>query len=375
MNKLLFSFVAAIAAAAQLTPALAQTLTQDPDAVLGDNNKNRFGLSYRMGFNIKAEFRNLGGFAPLDPTTNPRNPLITPSGDLYNYDNGYVYPDDFVHPPGYTWYYGYTEGTPLTPSSLPRQFDLYRSSSPNNVTSEDKDGDPQHGMEATYSRRFGKVGRGFWGWETGLGFTDLTIEDSATLHGDITRAADTFRRAPLTGFLEPAPQAFPIEGPTSDQTNWPGIRLDPVSSSTDTFPGAATITGHRHFDAQVITLRFGPFVDIPISKRWMVTVSGGMAVLFINSDFRYDETVTLDPSVTVMPLPPETHAGSSSHSDVAFAGYFGTTFSFALNDRFSLIAGAQIQGGQGYTHVTDNKEADLNLGESVFVMLGATFSF
>src|SRR5438034_612916 len=44
---------------------------------------NRVGFAYRMGFNITAKFKNIGGFPALG------NPGLTPNGDPWNYDNGY----------------------------------------------------------------------------------------------------------------------------------------------------------------------------------------------------------------------------------------------------------------------------------------------
>src|SRR5437016_4113912 len=59
----------------------------------GDGDANRFGVSYRMGFNISARFENLGGFAALTFDNNPTNPQRTPNNQPYNYDNGYIYQD------------------------------------------------------------------------------------------------------------------------------------------------------------------------------------------------------------------------------------------------------------------------------------------
>src|SRR5437016_555974 len=82
----------------------------------GGGDQNAFGLSYRMGFNISARFKNLGGYAALTPTTNPNRTL---DNDPFNYDNGYIYPDSSGQPPGYTRYYGYLAGTPQRPADAP----------------------------------------------------------------------------------------------------------------------------------------------------------------------------------------------------------------------------------------------------------------
>src|SRR6266850_1757895 len=159
--------------------------------VLGSTNLDRFSLSYRMGFNISAKFKGLGGYAVVTP---PGNPQRTPNGDPWNYDNGYVYPDTTQNAhPGNTWYYGYSAGTPQRPGGAPTDFDLYRSSSPAGINSRDKDGDPQHGVELTYNRQVGRVGNTFWGIEAGLSFMDMTIHDNRTYNAAAVRTTDTFR--------------------------------------------------------------------------------------------------------------------------------------------------------------------------------------
>src|SRR5205823_187451 len=112
----------------------------------------------------------------------------------------------------------------------------YRSASPANVTSRNNDGDPQHGLELTYNRQLGRVGRAFWGVEAALNFTDLTISDQRSFRGTVVRASDTYR----TGggaVLKPAePNGFAgtFEGPAEDDPNgWPLVGLSPVASSSD----------------------------------------------------------------------------------------------------------------------------------------------
>src|ERR1051326_6401521 len=128
-------------------------------------SKNRFGLSYRMGFNISARFRNLGGYAAL---SNPGpTPTGAPSKSLWNYDNGYNLNDAPGTPPGMTWYWGY-----VNTSQVPGDGFLYlsKSSSAPDLVSDSKSDDPQHGFEFTYNRELGKIGRAHWGLEGAFNF-------------------------------------------------------------------------------------------------------------------------------------------------------------------------------------------------------------
>jgi hypothetical protein len=155
----------------------------------------------------------------------------------------------------------------------------------------------------------------------------------------------------------------------------PLVSLTPSGSSMSVVPNGATISGRRELDANLFSFRVGPYLDIPFSQRWMFTLQGGLAVMIINSDFKFNETVTINPAISALPLPPEMHQGSGSKTDAVLGGYIGGTFSYAINDRFRLFAGAQFQAAQDYSHSVSGKEAVLRLGESVFASLGASFSF
>ena len=70
------------------------------------NSTNRVTLSLRFGLNIRSKFSGIGtSFTSGSIFGNNRT---TPNGDPYNYDNGYVYADDFTVPgTDYTRYWGY----------------------------------------------------------------------------------------------------------------------------------------------------------------------------------------------------------------------------------------------------------------------------
>src|SRR5205085_835785 len=119
-------------------------------------------------------------------------------------------------------------------------------------------------FELTYNRRIGRFWRGFWGVESGLGFTDVTIRDQNTFHAAVVRTTDTYR----TGggaILKLAPFAGTFDGPAENDANgWPLVGVSPVATNTDSFAGAATISGHREFTAKVASLRVGPYFEIPL---------------------------------------------------------------------------------------------------------------
>jgi len=380
MNKRLICPIAAVATVfaslAASTPPIDDNGPRIPLEPATVTNLNRIGLSYRMGFNFSASFHGLGGFGGANAPASPHG-LRTPNGDPFNYDNGYVYPDQSTGSahPGYTWYYGYAAGTPQRPAGAPTDFDLYRSSSLANISSLDNDSDPQHGFELTYDRQIGRVGPGFWGFEAAAGYTHLTIQDNRTFHAAVARSTDTYR----TGggaVLNPAPFEGTVTGPgPNDVSGWPLVSLMPVSSSSQSFAAGATITGERELDAQAFSFRLGPYLDLPLSHRWLCSFSAGLLALEVCSKFEFNETVTIDPSISLVSLPSEQHHGSSSRNDLLLGGYVGANISYALSERVRLMCGAQFQTTDNFTQTVAGKSAVLNLGQTVFTTLGLSYSF
>jgi len=137
-----------------------------------------------MGLNIKVEFKKLGGFAPL---ANPG----PDTGSTFNrsYDNGsYNKVDISGNAGGMTWYWGYENPGQLQGNAIVMQ----SVSSPNNVVSKNREDDPQHGVELTYSRELYRDKKWRLGMETALGYTKVSVSDSRTLKGTVNHITDAF---------------------------------------------------------------------------------------------------------------------------------------------------------------------------------------
>src|SRR5438094_4115589 len=145
---------------------------------------NRIGLSYRMGLNITVDFRKLGGFPALsDP-----GPA---SGSTFNrsYDNGsYNKVDISTNAGGMTWNWGYEHANQIQGNSLIMQ----SSSSPANAVSNNRENDPQHGLEFSYSRQLYRHKNLRFGLEAAFGYTLVDASDNRTLFARVDRIVDTF---------------------------------------------------------------------------------------------------------------------------------------------------------------------------------------
>jgi len=315
---------------------------------------NRFGLSYRMGFNVPVSFKNLGGFAPLSA-----------NGNTYNYDNGYVFDDGYGLVDGsgksVTTYYGYAEGSRISDHAVVMQ----KSWSEATADSNNHYDSPMSGVELTYNREFFRK----QGWRAGLegafGYTFMAVRDVGRESADVTRLSNTYEAPQFGGIRGFLPDA-PFFGP---QRGVPSLVASPSSTMTEILPGGAWIAGQRDFNADMFSFRFGPYVEIPLSQSIVVTLSGGFALMYVSSEFSFNDTVAI--------------AGVGSVPQVASGwgnawlpgGYIAGNFMLALNKSWSLVAGAQFENLGTYTQKLRGKEATLDLSRSVFVSLGLSYSF
>src|ERR1700722_5672395 len=147
-----------------------------PGALRADDdnstNRNHLRFSARAGFNINARFKNLGA---LNLTPNGR---LTPNGDHYNYNNGYVLTDVSGNAGGQTWYWGYDAPSQISGNTIlmSRSSVMPNTASPDGVSS----GDPNFGWELTFSRELGTRGKWRYGLEAALNYTKVSFNDHST---------------------------------------------------------------------------------------------------------------------------------------------------------------------------------------------------
>jgi len=389
-------FIAALVAAHD---ALAQTSSTETPATLKlevpeEQPANRFGLSYRMGFNapvnfktpasvkIPASFKNPGVY-PV-----PGTPRYTKEGDLFNYDNGYVLVDSSGNAMGYTRYWGYDSASQASESTITMQKSsstetISRSTKAMTSGSEDHYDTPMSGIELSYNRELirKKAWRG--GLEAAFGYTHTSVQgggtDSASLNQVKTQVntqvQDSYNFPGAFIIVPPAPYQGPKNPPQGP--NAPVIIASPSSHTTDSTSYSVSdsitdsMTG-RDFSADLFNFRFGPYVEIPISKRIAFTLSGGFALMNVNSEFGFNQqTVTTSggQSVGLYAHP------SGSGNEWLPGGYVAGTFSVALSDSWAFIAGAQFEDVGRYTQTLNGKQATMDLSNSIFVTLGISYSF
>jgi len=319
---------------------------------------NRFGLSYRSGWNISAKFKNSGGFSQLN------DPGPATSGADHRYDDGYNRVDRFNndHGPGAentTWFWGYQNA-----SQVPGDGFIYMHSvsSSQESSSKEKDGDPQHGVELTYNRQLGRVGRAFWGVEGAFNFTDVTIRDQSAGGRNVTTD-----RYDLGGIIPPEPPLNNTSGHGPGSFEGPGPLISALLVRTIS---SASTTGDRNIEASLYGLRLGPYVELPLTEKLGLSFSGGLAIGIVDSEFSFRETV-VSPSTGATVV----RSGSDSEDDVLVGAYIGANFLYAITEAWDVSVGAQYQYLDGYSHRVSDKKASVDLGKSVFLTVGFGYSF
>src|ERR1017187_5244730 len=353
-------------ASAAWQQASAQPALESPPA----DSPNRFGLSFRMGLNLNVQFKNLGGFPAQTAPSGPD------AGGVVNrnYDDGYNRVDNNLNS-----YEGYLPATRnyeyLYPSQVvgdPPSIVMHSSSSDANVTSTELNDDPVPGFELTYTRDLFRTGSGRWSLEAALGYSDLNVSDSSPYAAGVTTINDAFGVPPNPPVLGGGPGVVPPPGPTSGGPGTPLLDSTPVRSITGLAagaPGSAIISGPHEFNANLFEFRLGPGVEIPLSRKLAVSLSGGFALVYVDSEFSFNETVTIPGVGSVA------NHGSGWGNAWLPGAYVAANLSLALSEKWALVAGAQFEDVGQYTQNLNGKQATLDMSKSIFVTFGVSYSF
>lgn len=335
------------------TAALAQSTAIQS---LPERDLNRFGASFRMAFDVDVEFSGSGAFTP------PGLFRQTPAGDPWNYDDGYVLTDSSGNSMGYTRYWGYEYNTQLPGDGT---ILMHRSSS-SGVTSK-ADDEPRYGGELTYHRDLGGEDNWRWGLESALNYLWVSVRESSPLPVGYSQLTDIYPLPELEGggFVNPPPAPH-YQGPDLPANG------DTVLVATPAGPPAinsmtATLTGRRELDADIFGLRLGPYLEVYMGENLTLAISGGFALAYVQSDFSFSEAL----SVAGVPA----MSGSGSHHDWQPGGYASANLIYKLSREWGIFAGAQYQNVGKYSHTENGRKATLDLSHTLFVVVGASFSF
>ncbi len=317
---------------------------------------NHFGASFRMAFNVSVDFENVGAFR------SPAGLRLTPDGAPFNYDDGYVLTDSSGNLLGYTRYWGYDSA-----SQVPGDGTLVMhttSSAGTSVTGPKEN--PNLGIELTYNRELGRNHSLRWGWETAFNYMNVAVHDSRPLAINASRVSTPYQLPALEGegFVAPPPAPYYHGADLSPEGN-PVIHATPLPSSTATT--LVAMTGTRDFDADIYGFRLGPYLELSLGEKATLSFGGGLALAFVTSEFSFHETIA-QPNVP-------SASGAGSQQDVMVGGYVAGNISYQLSKTWGLFGGVQFQKVGQYAQTENGETAVLNLNHSIFVVVGAAYSF
>jgi hypothetical protein len=325
--------------------AAAQAATAEDDA------PNQFGFGARLGFNIKARFSNLGGY------TSGASPGPASGGGLdRTYDDGFVRVDGSGNRGGQTWNWGYQSAAQIPGNDT---VVMHATAAPANLTSSAQS-DPPWGGELVYKRRLAQQSWGAWGVEAAVGNGDLNIRDSQALTGNAAVTTDSY---PLGGLIPPqAPYAGSLAGP--------GILIgDSPTRTVATLAAGQAVSGWRALEGSLYNFRLGPYLTWPIGDRLSLQLGAGLGVGVVSGEFSFAETLAASGTVLA------TRTGSSDRTDTLWGGYAGAQFACRLGKHVEAFVGAQFQHLQDFKIRAGAREAELGLGETVFLTAGAQIRF
>jgi hypothetical protein len=320
---------------------------------------NRLALSYRMGLNISVDFRRLGGLALSDPGP------TSGSAVNRNYDDGYNRVDSSGNAGGYTWYWGYQSAQSVQGGNLV----LQSYSTPANAASNDRQDDPQHGLELSYSRELYRKKSWRAGLEGAFGYSLISIADSHNLKANVFRTNDSFALPGIVPPQAPYNGTFTGPGPVISST------MTPANRSVDVLPGAATITGSRSIDSDLFTIRLGPYLEVPLDDKFSLIFGGGLALVWAQTDFSFRENVTISDPTYGVTLNSGQRSGSVSQTDFLVGGYVSGSLAYAITREVSVFGGAQYQMAGHAVNTAKGKESVLDLGSSLLITFGIAYSF
>jgi len=314
------------------------------------------GLTFRAGFNVKANFENVGRYAAFT------QPGAATSATDHRYDDGYNLVDatgnnHFGELATQNW--GYQNNSQYNASGNGSIAMHSSSSAGGNSGSQSQDLAP--GFEISLGRDL--VQRDHWtlGVEGAFNFSSVDIRDGRTVAGRTTRLTDTYDLGGIT------PALAPYDGSFGD----PGALLgDAPTRSTEqlTLP----VTGSRQVEASIFGFRFGPYLELPITKKFSALFNAGLAVAIVDGKYSFNESIATPDRGNFAAV------GVHDETQVLLGGYAGLNLAYAFTENWSLIAGAQWQDVGKYSNtpnVNGAGSATLDLRDSIFVNVGVAWQF
>jgi len=314
---------------------------------------NRVSFSPRVGFNVSVQVRNLGSSMPSAVGSR-----MTPDGDPYNYEDGYILTDSSGNMGGQTWYWGYDDSASQVSGN---SILLSRSTVTEGASTPVEDAGPIPGVEVLYRRHLTVRGDIRIGVEAAANFQRISFSSRANTTVTVNRVTDAF---PFTPGPTPPPTATPSM-PYQGTFMGPGFLIgDTASSSTAADISGVPLSSRNAVDANLIGFRLGPYLELPVGNRLLASLSFGLAAAYADTSLSWADQLG---SVSA--------SGNGSDGQFLWGFYVNGELEWHISDRWSVFGAVQVQNIGRYEHSFSGRVVDLNLQESVFGTIGAALDF
>lgn len=316
-----------------------------------DDLDNR-GVFFRLGGGIRAgvsaDIRNINPVA------------VRPEG---TYDNGYVSPD-VGGSTDTTWNWGFNSQTQLSGDRLtlnktenaPRLGDL------TSLSDSPMFGGEVFGGLEVIRPRFGKKDVRI-GFEIGYGFNTFSVKGSTTASSTATYTTGVYD---TTGIVPPTTPEYhgTFEGPG------PIISLQPVGVTSVDAVGSSVL--NASLDADLNTIKVGSWVQIPLSRHFLVGISLGLASIYASADMEFSESTVYEGGAIPAPA---SFSSRVTRNDWRVGAYTQVRLEYEFNRHWGVFIGGDAQWNPNMKFEGGGREATLKFEGTYGGSGGVSFRF
>jgi hypothetical protein len=324
-----------------------------------------FRIGLDAAFNIDATFDQSGMYSVPTQIGAANDTLSGDTAINRDYDDGYVRVDDTGNGGGRTSYWGFTDRSTqydAAAGTLTMRKATSFTTAGGGTTEEDA---PYLGIDAVYGMSTPWRERLSVGWEIGINFMPIDIQDRRSLAA--TRD-ETLHVYPTGGMVPPGggPGGFNNYngGPSGVGPLLPDM---PTASRTQTVAG--TLDGSRGLEGNLYTLRLGPMLRWQMTPYWALSGSAGASVAMLHADMKINETMNS------VGAPPLTIGARNSDSDLSYGGYIGGVVTYDTGYYWEVFIGAHFVTMTDAELTGGGRRASLSLGSGLHVTAGISWSF
>lgn len=318
----------------------------------------RLGAGYAPLLGLKTEFSGLGEFKGAF------NPKPAGGAQDYDYDDGFVHLDSSGNNGDQTWNWGYDNDSQFDPADGGSiSYNLTNSNA--NASATEDHGD-ESGVECFGYLDMGNVAipllkesGATWGFRGGLHYARINVGNQDTLSSGTTTLTDRFN---LNGTIPPL-------APFSGSFNGPGPLIGDSPDRSITSASQALVAGTRELDVHLTTLSLGTYLEIPLCRRFHVTLEGGLNAAIASGSYDYES------STTITGLGTRQSSGTDSETTVLPGLYLGMSGIYQLNDAWAIQAAGRYQYMDNLDLESNGSGANLSFDSAFILSLGALYSF